>query len=162
MQENGVFVKQDCKLKMVLFFDIKSDRFYRLLAYTDLLHQKHKANGLGIDVVLPSTRTVLNELKSKLYLAVNLIPDTTGVIYKLFDVRYKFGEGLLALDQSNHVKFVLSGIPPENTLRQLIEVGVFGSSRVTFDFDERFHELDFFELPLIDHRNQKKKSLCLM
>ena len=119
---------------VIVFIDLKQERYLRILSYLDLVRKRHLGTDIQFDVILPVSEKRTDELKKQLALELNMVSDLVGDIYDLFDVRHGDG-GILVLKKESTVKFVVSPLPPEETIRQMVEVCLYDKSAIAFKPD---------------------------
>ena len=121
---------------VVVFIDFTQESYKRTLSFLDLIKKKHTETGIQFDIIVPVSEARISELKKSLSLELNITSDQDGFIYDLLDIRHGDG-GIVILNKERTIQFVLSPLPPEETIRQMVEVSLYGKSETVFDLDKR-------------------------
>ena len=121
---------------VVVFIDFREERYKKILSYLDLMRKRHLETGVKFDIIVPVSEARVKETKSLLSLELKLTSDTQGFIYDLLDIRHG-DSGIVVISKKRTIQFVLSPLPPEETIRQVIEVSLYDKSISVSDLDQR-------------------------
>lgn len=137
--------------------------FLRELAYLDLLYQMYHKHGLSIIPIIKTTEPdLIGRYKKRLNLSIPLINDTMGNISNYFNIRNNSG-GLLFIDSTDTIRFVLSSFLDEHITRKLVESEILGYNKIAFskyEFDNQLKpSTDSSSMTLYDLINNKEKRL---
>ena len=121
---------------VVVFIDFTQENYKRILSFLEMVKKKHRETGVQFDIIVPVSEERIGNLKNTLSLELNITSDRDGFIYDLLDIRHGDG-GIVILNKEKTLQFVLSPLPPEETIRQMVEVSLYGKSETVNNPDKR-------------------------
>lgn len=137
LQESGISLKKD-NIQVLVFIDVRAETHKRILSYLNLVHERLANTGTQFNVIVPISSNRVRDLEKLLDLKFNIVPDQNGYVCDLLEIK-QGDSGIVIVDKDNSVRFVMSPLPPEELIRQFIEVTLYGTSVTVVNANERRH-----------------------
>lgn len=137
LQQNGIYRKKG-NIQVIVFIDVRAETHKRILSYLNLVHDRLANTGTQFNIIVPVSSNRVRDLVELLDLKFNIVPDQSGYVYNLLKIK-QGDSGIVIVNKDNSVKFVMSPLPPEEYIRQFIEVTLYGASVTVFNPEEQKH-----------------------